>query len=158
MRLLWRDVLFTVLVPGTVAGIVPWLIAGTTAAPSQASVLWGLPWFVLGGGVYGWCVWEFARSGRGTPAPLDPPRRLVVSGLYRYCRNPMYLGVLMVLLGWSIWSASLWVAAYGVAVAVMFHLFVVGYEEPHLRRRFGPEYTAYCAHVRRWLPGGRWPG
>ena len=99
-----------------------------------------------------WCWYEFAARGRGTPMPLDAPRRLVVAGPYRYVRNPMYVAGVLVLLG----QAALYGAAsllwYAAAFALVTHLFVVGYEERTLRRRFGADYDAYRAAVGRWVP------
>ena len=107
---------------------------------------------VVGAGIYLWCVWDFATFGRGTPAPIDAPKRLVVRGLYRYLRNPMYVGVLTVIIGWCVFFGLSVLFAYFVAVAAMFHLFVLFYEEPTLHRRFGSEYDNYCRSVHRWLP------
>src|SRR5690606_22414622 len=90
--------------------------------------------------------------GRGTPAPLDPPRRLVVRGLYHVVRNPMYYGVLNAIAGWIVFFGSLGVAIYGLGVAAAFHIFVVRVEEPTLRRQYGADYDAYCRSVNRWLP------
>jgi protein-S-isoprenylcysteine O-methyltransferase Ste14 len=100
------------------------------------------------------CVFDFAWRGLGTPAPFDPPRRLVISGLYRWVRNPMYLGMGAFLVGEAILlpaitremlilTGSLWVAVT---------IFILVYEEPTLRRLFGADYVAYCRHVHRWLP------
>ncbi|MGH8641307.1 MAG: methyltransferase family protein, partial [Burkholderiales bacterium] len=98
-----------------------------------------------------WCIWDFASFGRGTPAPIDLPRHLVARGFYRYSRNPMYIGVLSVVFGWSLLFQSGPIALYGLVLAAGFHLFVVLYEEPHLRRAFGSSYEQYCARVGRWL-------
>jgi protein-S-isoprenylcysteine O-methyltransferase Ste14 len=109
---------------------------------------------VLGFAVALRCIWDFGRTGRGTPAPMVPPKRLVVVGFYRYVRNPMYVGFFV---GW----AGLWVVfgrasltAIGVVAAGVLAtaLFVLLYEEPTLRRKFGAEYEEYCRNVRRWLP------
>lgn len=151
MGLLLRNLLFTVLVPGTVAVYLPLLLAG--ARPPKP----GLPAALLlaaGGALYAWCVWDFACFGRGTPAPIDAPRRLVVRGPYRVVRNPMYVAVLVVILGQALLFRSRTILLYGAAIAACFTLFVMGYEEPHLRRRFGADYEDYVAHVGRWLP--RW--
>ena len=109
---------------------------------------------VLGFAVALRCVWDFGRTGRGTPAPLIPPKRLVVVGFYRYVRNPMYVGFFA---GWiGLWvvlgRASLPLIAGAVAVAVGVVLFVQLYEEPTLRKLFGEEYLEYCRNVRRWIP------
>jgi protein-S-isoprenylcysteine O-methyltransferase Ste14 len=108
--------------------------------------------FAVGGAIYTWCVWDFAAFGRGTPAPIDAPKRLVVRGLYRYTRNPMYVGVLTVLLGWAFLFQATTVLVYAICVGIFFHLFVVLYEERRLARQFGAEYHNYCRSVGRWLP------
>lgn len=100
------------------------------------------------------CVLVFAVSGRGTPAPFDPPRRLVVRGPYRFARNPMAIGVGSALAGAALFYASWRLAAFAGVFVLVIHLFVVLYEEPTLRRTFGDEYAAYCDAVRRWWP--RW--
>jgi len=95
---------------------------------------------------------RFALQGLGTPAPVAPPKHLVVSGLYRYVRNPMYVAVSSLIFGQGLLFGSVQVLKYGVAVFVGFHLFVLLYEEPVLRDKFGPEYDSYCRNVRRWWP------
>jgi protein-S-isoprenylcysteine O-methyltransferase Ste14 len=107
---------------------------------------------VLGIAGYLWCALDFAFRGRGTPFPGDPPKVLVVKGLYKYVRNPMYISVLTVLLGECALFASWQLLEYSAAVAVMFHLFVLIYEEPALRRQMGPAYEDYCREMRRWVP------
>ena len=101
---------------------------------------------------YLWCAWDFTFAGKGTPAPIDPPRELVVKGLYRYVRNPMYVGVLSVVLGLAIWFEAPRLFAYAGLVFVLFNAFVLIYEEPALKRKFGNSYKQYCARVPRWIP------
>ncbi len=108
----------------------------------------------IGGLIMLRCVWEFAWRGRGTPAPWDPPRRLVVTGLYRWVRNPMYLGMAIFLIGEAILLPDitrglLIVLACALAVVT---IFIIAYEEPTLRGLFGEDYVEYCRHVRRWIP------
>ncbi len=100
------------------------------------------------------CVFDFAWTGRGTPAPIDPPRRLVVRGFYAYVRNPMYLGFALAILGaWVVFGAGRWLALICAAVLVAgVDLFVRFYEEPTLRRKFGADYEKYCRNVPRWRP------
>ena len=152
MLLFLKNLLFTLVVPGTVAVYIPlWLVYNL----SPGSMIWRLTsllFFVIGASIYAWCVWDFATFGRGTPAPIDAPRQLVVRGLYRHTRNPMYVGVLTTVLGWAVRYRSPAIVLYAVAVALCFHAFILFYEEPHLRRAFGPAYAAYCATVGRWLP------
>ncbi len=100
-----------------------------------------------------WCVGAFAWIGHGTPAPFDPPRKLVIRGPYRYVRNPMYYGAVMALGGAALYYESAALAAFAGLFLLVAHLFVVFYEEPTLRRSFGAEYEAYCHRVRRWRPG-----
>ena len=152
MALVLKNVAFTVIVPGTVAVYVPWSIAGKRSIVSGVALIVAVAVLVIGAGIYTWCVWNFASFGRGTPAPIDAPKRLVVRGLYRYTRNPMYLGVLTVILGWALLFRAAVLVGYAIAVAAAFHLFVVLYEERHLRREFGHEYDRYCHRVGRWLP------
>jgi len=150
-----RSVLWAVLLPGVVAGYVPWRYFGVGRLhvdPTLAADLLGLLCAGVGVAVLGACILEFARSGRGTLAPIDPPRELVVQGLYRYVRNPMYLGVATILLGEVLLVRSLELLAYWLIVFAGANLFVIGYEEPSLRRRFGEPYDRYTKQVGRWLP------
>lgn len=105
-----------------------------------------------GGGLALWCALTFALKGKGTPAPFDPPRRLVVHGPYALARNPMYIGAGVALAGASLFFESLALAGYTALFFVVTHLFVRYYEEPTLRRTFGEEYERYCSRVGRWLP------
>ena len=109
---------------------------------------------VLGFAVALRCVWDFGATGHGTPAPIAPPKNLVVVGFYRYVRNPMYVGFIT---GWvGLWvvfgraNVAAILGAFGVVLGVA--LFVLFYEEPTLRKMFGTDYEEYCAHVRRWVP------
>jgi protein-S-isoprenylcysteine O-methyltransferase Ste14 len=152
-----RSLLWTVLLPGLFAGFLPWRYFGLR----HVMIDWGSPRHLLGlaaigTGVVllGTCIWEFARRGRGTLAPVDPPTKLVVEGLYRYVRNPMYLSVTAIVLGEALLTGSKALLAYWAVWFVAVNLFVIGYEEPTLRRRFGPDYERYCSMVGRWLP--RW--
>ena len=157
MWLFLKNLIFTVAVPGSVAVWIPLWIA--TARGGTLGGTWSLrqslAWIpvLVGAGIYLWCVWDFATFGRGTPAPIDAPRRLVVRGLYRYVRNPMYVGVLTMILGWCGFFSlgALW--RYLLLVAIVFQLVVLVIEEPMLRRRFGAEYERYGRAVRRWIPG-----
>lgn len=98
------------------------------------------------------CILTFVFVGRGTPAPFDPPRRLVVRGPYRFLRNPMYAGATLALFGAAIYLRSLALAAYAAAFLVGMHVFVRAFEEPTLRKSFGVEYDEYCRRVGRWWP------
>lgn len=106
----------------------------------------------VGAAIALWCVATFTTIGKGTPAPFDPPRRLVVRGPYRFVRNPMYIGAGAALAGATFFYRSLALLVYTAVFFAACELFVLVYEEPHLRRTFGAEYEAYCHSVRRWLP------
>jgi protein-S-isoprenylcysteine O-methyltransferase Ste14 len=114
--------------------------------------LLGIAIGVLGLGLAVWCVVTFAVIGRGTPAPFDPPRRLVIRGPYRFVRNPMYIGAVGALAGAAIYFRTWWLVAFAAGFFGVTHLFVVGYEEPTLLRDFGQEYRGYRGAVRRWWP------
>jgi protein-S-isoprenylcysteine O-methyltransferase Ste14 len=146
-----KTVIFTILVPGTVAVIVPRNIASDAATPTLLSSIGFLP-MALGAAIYFWCAWDFAVAGQGTPAPVDAPKHLVVRGLYRFVRNPMYVGIQLVLTGESAAFRSLRILIYAAIVFVFFSLFVILYEEPALTRKFGAEYEQYKRSVPRWIP------
>jgi protein-S-isoprenylcysteine O-methyltransferase Ste14 len=151
-----KSLLFLILVPGTVAGWVPlWLNRWHSGLPELELGVWRhLGWLLVvpGVAVLLWTVFDFARVGKGTPAPIDPPTAFVASGLYRIVRNPMYVGVLAAVLGQFLLYQSTNVLAYGVVLWGCFHAFVVLYEEPALRRRFGDDYVTFCRQVPRWIP------
>ena len=147
-----RNLLFTIVVPGLGGAWMPWWLL-TRHGPAASPVAWAaVPVIGAGLALYCWCVWIFARVGRGTPGPWDAPSRFVAAGPYRWVRNPIYVAALLVVLGQAWLFGSVAVLAYAVAMAVTFHIFVTGYEERTLRRRFGPAYLEY----RRSVP--RWPG
>ena len=160
--LLLRSVVFTIIMPGTVTVVIPYLIIPrerTTALEHWAGVQYpSLIAIAIGVAILFRCIWDFARVGRGTLAPIDPPSELVVQGLYRYVRNPMYLGVLIILLGETIMFESTAVLLYAAVWLVVVQLFVVLYEEPALRRRFGESYGRYYHAVHHWLPGKPFDG
>ena len=152
MALLLKNILFTVLAPGTVAGLVPFLLTRNQSFQWGAGAALALLLYAAGGAIYFWCLWDFASFGRGTPAPIDAPKSLVVRGLYRYTRNPMYVGVLTVIIGWVVLFEAFRLLVYAACVGTCFQLFVVFYEEPHLKRAFGKPYEEYMTQVGRWLP------
>jgi len=151
-----KSALFTVLVPGTVAIYVPHRILLSRSAadvlPIGFARFLGAGIAAVGAAVYFRCAWDFATAGRGTPAPIDPPRSLVVTGLYRRVRNPMYLGVLLVLAGEAVFFRSRALLQYTGLVFLSFFFFVLAYEEPVLRSQFGADYERYCDSVPRWIP------
>lgn len=156
MTLLLKNLLFILLIPGSVAVYLPRFIAAQTGARAGAFPVLAAALLTLGLGIVLLCIWDFARQGRATPAPVDPPKFLVVGRLYQFSRNPMYIGVLTVIAGWALWYGSAWILAYGAAAGFGFHLFVILVEEPALSRRFGEAYKTYCSRTPRWLPR-LWP-
>ena len=159
--LAFRSLAWAVLLPGLFAGYLPWRFFGLSQVDFDSGNplhLLGLLGIGLGAALLAACIWEFARSGRGTLAPVDPPRELVVRGLYRYVRNPMYLSVTTIVLGEVLltrsWALLLYWAIWFAAV----NLFVIGYEEPTLRYRFGASYERYRQAVGRWRPRFPSPG
>lgn len=130
-----------------------------TSAPAAfgAAQLTGLVIAIVGGGIALWCVLAFAMLGQGTPAPFDPPRRLVVRGPYKFVRNPMYLGAIVALTGAAVYYQSLPLLAFAAVFALITHLFVIWYEEPTLAQAFDGDYAAYRSRVHRWLPKWRAP-
>jgi protein-S-isoprenylcysteine O-methyltransferase Ste14 len=150
-----RSLLWTILLPGFFAAYVPWRYFGLDRVDLDAgnpAHLLGLMSAGLGAALLAACIVEFARSGRGTLSPVDPPRHLVVRGLYRYVRNPMYLSVTMIVLGEVLLTGSRALAIYWVIWFLCANLFVIGYEEPTLRREFGAAYDEYTRRVGRWIP------
>ena len=152
VSLVVRNLVFTVVVPGLGGVLAPWWIV-TRHGHAATPVAWeAVPVIAAGAALYGWCVWNFAAVGRGTPGPWDAPRRVVAAGPYRWVRNPIYIGALLVVLG-EAWLFMSWpLVAYAGAMAIVCHLFVIGYEERTLRRRFGDSYLEYRRSVPRWLP------
>lgn len=151
-----RAVAFLIAVPGTVAGWLPWYIAGSPSfwsGDGRPGVRWlGALVASLGTAILLWCAADFARRGRGTPAPYDPPVALVTSGLYQLTRNPMYVGVVAMIVGQALWFGSFAVMVYAAVMAIAFHARVVLVEEPRLAKLFGTAYADYRAYVPRWLP------
>jgi protein-S-isoprenylcysteine O-methyltransferase Ste14 len=144
--------LFLVVAPGTVAGLIPaWISDGRTVTASVPLILPGGLLLGLGGLLLLDCFRRFVRHG-GTPAPIAPTERLVVTGAYRHVRNPMYVAVVALILGQAALFADWRLLAYGLAVWAGFHAFVLAYEEPTLRRQFPADYAAFFAAVPRWRP------
>ncbi|HEX7287215.1 MAG TPA: isoprenylcysteine carboxylmethyltransferase family protein [Candidatus Angelobacter sp.] len=147
---------FLVIAPGTVAVYVPWAISRWQMQPPLMGFVpfrWlGVALMAAGLPVLLDSFVRFAVQGLGTPAPVAPPQHLVVSGLYRYVRNPMYVAVVAMILGQGLLFGNVRVLEYGLAVWLAMHLFVVFYEEPALSAKFGQEYQEYRRNVRRWLP------
>ena len=148
--------IFLVLAPGFVAGMVPWWIShwrlDAALLGLPALRLTGVALLALGAAGLLDSFGRFAIQGIGTPAPVFPTRHLVVTGLYRYVRNPMYVAVVSAILGQGLIFGNAKLLEYGGLVWLLFHLFVLIYEEPTLRATFGSEYTTFCAEVPRWIP------
>jgi protein-S-isoprenylcysteine O-methyltransferase Ste14 len=145
--------LFFLIAPGTIAGLVPWLISHwriERGASPIVSII-GAALLIPFGAMLIECFARFTRHG-GTPAPIMPTHRLVVTGLYRYVRNPMYIAVIGLIFAQMLLFGSAALMAYAIMIGLAFHLFVLGYEEPTLRRNHRDEYGAYCAAVPRWIP------
>ena len=151
-----RTLVFTLIGPGSIIVIIPWLLLSSSVNfPLETGRLrlLGLVAIVLGALLYFWCAWDFALSGRGTPAPWDPPQRLVSRRLYSKMRNPIFVGIILVLVGEAIVFQSGALLTYAALMWLGFHLRVVYFEEPTLRRKFGAVYEEYCNTVPRWIPG-----
>ena len=154
-----RGLIFTLLVPGMIGGVAP-MIIDSNAQASRG--FWRVGWILIAAGavIYTLCLIRFLAAA-GTPAIFftrhirfllgEEPKSLVSKGLYRFSRNPMYVGVLMAIFGQAIVFASFRIAVYGVVAFAFFHVVVVFLEEPHLRSTLGKPYEQYCQNVRRWL-------
>ena len=149
-----RTVLFAIVFMGTVLVYVPYFLASGSGTAHWTLGAWRqLGLLPLAAGIAGLarCLRDFAVLGRGTPAPFDPPQQLVATGLYRWVRNPMYCSALLLLVGEAILLEAPVLLRYAAAFFLVTHLFVVLYEEPALRRKFGESYERYRATVPRWL-------
>lgn len=142
---------FTVLGAGTITVLVPAYLLGPEMRVGGVFCWIGVLPIVVGTFLYFWSAWTFVTIGRGTPAPTHPPRQLVISGAYRRFRNPMYIGVSLVLLGESILFCSKVLLCYTLLVSFLLHLLVVWNEEPALLKKFGAVYADYCRNAPRWI-------
>jgi protein-S-isoprenylcysteine O-methyltransferase Ste14 len=152
---LWvRSVVFALLLPGTVVLVVPMILASNDGGHVEIGAWnWlGTPLVAIGAAALCWCIADFARHGQGTLAPVDPPRFVVRSGLYRHVRNPMYVAVVTTLVGEALLLESAWIAAWTALVFLLVNAFVRGYEEPTLRATFGEDYEHYMRTTPRWIP------
>jgi protein-S-isoprenylcysteine O-methyltransferase Ste14 len=149
----FNTILFTIFVPGTVAVVIPlWLVDDMHWHVNAPATWMGAVVAVTGAAIYLRCAWEFAVNGLGTPAPIAPTKFLVTTALHRHVRNPMYIGVALVILGESVIFRSFHLVLYAAAMLAIAHIFVVLYEEPTLRRKFGESYEEYFRTVPRWVP------
>lgn len=154
MLVVMRAVTYSALFVGFFLVFLPRRILVAVARPPEVGVeqVMGAVLTGAGGLLALWCIGTFVSLGKGTPAPFDPPRRLVVRGPYGLVRNPMYLGATLALAGAALFYGSVGLAGYAAGFVLVAHMFVVLYEEPALRSTFGQEYEAYCRIVRRWVP------
>ncbi|MGC4035157.1 MAG: isoprenylcysteine carboxylmethyltransferase family protein [Chitinophagaceae bacterium] len=152
-----RNLFFTILQPGIVAGLIPyWIIRGKfhphvnneslrlTQYLGELLLITGLVIMVS-------CIMNFAIKGKGTLSPADPTKELVVTGLYKYSRNPMYIGVSLILIAEALFFQSIYLWLYAALIIIAFNLFIIFFEEPRLRRDFGVSYEEYCKKTRRWI-------
>jgi protein-S-isoprenylcysteine O-methyltransferase Ste14 len=148
-----KSLLFLIVAPGMVAGYIPLALLRqglqieTGILACLAFPLWLVGWCILL-----WSFWNFLREGRGTPAPVDAPKELVTVGFYRYMRNPMYAGIVLILTGYFLWFGYWSLLIYTLIVFGIVHLFITLYEEPALKRKFGSSYEEYLRQVPRWVP------
>ena len=151
---LLNTLLFTIFVPGTIAGWLPYRLHGDSPATSSFALRTiGILLIVIGTAIYlHTAFWGFALRGYGTPAPIAPTKKLVVDGLHRYVRNPMYIGVATIVLGQAVLFESWHVLEYLAVVLLIVQFFILFYEEPTLARQFGAEYEDYKRRVPRWFP------
>jgi len=154
---LLKTAIFSVVAPGTIGLLLPAYLRKSAEIriifPLVQQFL-GAAFLAAGVAIYLWCAWDFVSKGMGTPAPIDAPRLLVVKGLYRFTRNPMYVGVSFMILGQAVYFGATALLIYLGAVLAGFHMFVLLYEEPTLRRLFGTQYEEYCRQVPRWVIRG----
>lgn len=156
ISLFLRNLLFTIIQPGIVAGVIPYLLLkGNGHDGFKMPVIWneylGLGIGIGGAAIAFYCIYLFATVGQGTLSPADPTHNLVAKGLYRYSRNPMYIGVLLILAGESMYTSYSILWLYTGFIFLLFHFFVMFFEEPRLKKDFGEAYTAYSRQVRRWI-------
>lgn len=150
------SILFLFVAPGIVAGVIPGAISQYRLQPpffGLEPLRWlGVLLLIFGGGLLLETFARFALQGLGTPAPIAPSQTLVVTGSYRFVRNPMYLAVLSLIIGQALLLGDVVVLGYGLVMWLIVHLFVLSYEEPTLGASYGDQYDRYRANVRRWLP------
>jgi protein-S-isoprenylcysteine O-methyltransferase Ste14 len=147
------SLLFLIIAPGTVAGYIPLvLLRNGTQIETGILAYLAFPFWLIGSVILLWCFWDFTFKGRGTPAPIAPPKELVTTGFYRYVRNPIYVGILAILIGHFLWFGYWNLLIYMIFAFVGFHLFVTFYEEPTLKQKFGASYENYLKRVPRWIP------
>jgi protein-S-isoprenylcysteine O-methyltransferase Ste14 len=149
----YKSLLYLIVEAGLFALYIPLALLrmGTRIETGIFSFL-ALPLWLIGSLIVLWCFWDFTFKGRGTPVPINPPKELVVTGPYHYVRNPIYVGVLSIFLGHFLWFGYWALLVYTVLAFIGVHFFIVLYEEPTLKKKFGPAYEDYLSQVPRWIP------
>ena len=150
---IFKSLLYLIVEAGLFALYIPltFLRTGSRIEIGVISFL-AIPVWLIGTLMVLWCFWDFTFKGRGTPAPIDPPKELVITGFYRYVRNPIYIGALLIFLGHFLWFGYVALLIYTVFAFIGVHAFVVWYEEQTLKKKFGAAYDDYCKQVPRWIP------
>lgn len=153
MMTAYKSLLYLVMEAGLFALYIPLTLLRSGPRIETGVISWlAIPLWLAGSLVVLRCFWDFTFKGRGTPVPMDPPRELVVTGFYRYVRNPIYAGVFLIFLGHFLWFGYWSLLMYTMLAFLGAHLFIVLYEEPTLKRKFGTSYEEYLKRVPRWIP------
>ena len=151
-----KSAVATIVVPGAACVLIPYyiLISAQISLTPPLGILQVMAILIAGLGLYMvvWVSTVFVRQGKGTPIPIDPPTRFVITGLYRYVRNPMYVGALLIVLAEAVYFGSPWLVLYAVGLWAALHTALVVFEEPQLKKRFGADYEQYLKAVPRWIP------
>ncbi len=150
---IYKSLLYLIVEAGLFALYIPLALlrSGPRIETGVISFL-AIPFWLVGSLTVLWCFWDFTFKGRGTPNPIDPPKELVVSGPYRYARNPIYVGVMLIFLAHFLWFGYWTLLIYTVLAFIGVHVFIILYEEPTLKKRFGASYENYLKSVPRWIP------
>ncbi len=149
----YKSLLYLIFEAGLFALYIPLVILRTGPRVETGVISFiAIPFWLIGSLMVLWCFWAFTFTGRGTPLPLDPPRELVATGPYRLVRNPIYVGVLLIFLGHFLWFGYWALLMYTVLSFIGVHAFIVLYEEPALKKKFGAAYAEYLNNVPRWIP------
>jgi protein-S-isoprenylcysteine O-methyltransferase Ste14 len=149
----YKSLLYLIFESGLFALYIPLAFLRTgSRIETGALAFLAIPLWLIGSLTVLWCFWDFTFKGRGTPDPTDPPKELVVTGPYRYVRNPIYVGAVFIFLGHFLWFGYWALLIYPALAFIGVHFFVVLYEEPTLKRRFGDSYEKYLKSVPRWVP------
>ncbi len=154
MKRILKILFFMTIGPGSIIVFIPCLIIaflGPSGFYKIKPQYFGIIPVLIGLAMSLWCFFDFILIGKGTPVPIDPPKKLVIVGMYRFVRNPMYIGILFLLFGEAIFFKSFVLLGYTACVYCLFHIFIIGFEEPMLKTKFGKEYEDYCNIVPRWL-------